>query len=479
MSRRPNRAPRRRDHRSPDRDYYGRTKSPRKRQRPRAKPVFVADIRVPFPEVFDFMNFTMRKQNFTRKNRKGGSRKDYDGDEVHVGDAIIGFEREGENCWRLEPATDSLADKLCYLNQIRFCNKLLRVSTSSHKEPRFGHWNDYYMHRNGRNDPLVDVEVLVHLKHPIEGMQIFDFLNEKMDFYELSNEKNGDSVEGIRGMVSTKSFVLTMRSPEEAERICYLSGIQLGHTSVALERPGDWIGPNPRFVSYLEFLRARSDSEAAKRKKTQGNAKESPQQANTSQTSNAARRSSSTTATIEILDDSDDEVQVVEEHEEEKKLEKENQHLRSVLKALTHSNASKSKEASTLQSQVSLLQTQLSEKESEASVLRENECTLKNSIATSEEKVDAIHESWQAQAIRLMETQKEIDQVDAQLEQLQKDAHNVEESLLDERRERDELENVLARFQPHVMAGVKKEEGAMWNARSKNSVAASDDAFDA
>ena len=47
--------------------------------------------------------------------------------------------------------------------------------------------------------------------------------------------------------------------------------------------------------------------------------------------------------------------------------------------------------------------------------------------------------------------------VDEQLRQLRKDAQNVEESLLDERREREELENVLALFQPHVT--VKKQEG--------------------
>ena len=65
---------------------------------------------------------------------------------------------------------------------------------------------------------------------------------------------------------------------------------------------------------------------------------------------NAARRSPSATETIELLDDSDDGVQIVEEHEEVKKLEKENQRFLTVLKALTHCNACKGEEVSSLKS---------------------------------------------------------------------------------------------------------------------------------
>ncbi|CAJ1938713.1 unnamed protein product [Cylindrotheca closterium] len=464
------------DHRSPEKGNDGAEDGPRKRQRQRAKPVFVGDIRVPFGVVVGFMNSVMRNHNFTRKSSRGRRREDYDGDEVHVGDAIIGFERSGESCWRLEPATDALADKLCYLNRIRFKNTILRVNLSGRRQnPRFGCWNDYYYHRYGKNDDKVDAEVLAHLKHPMDGMQLFDILNEKMNFYKLSNGE-GNSIKGIRGMVSIKSFVLTMRSPEEAERICYLSGIQVGSTSVFLERPYDWIGPTPLYPNYLEFLRARSDAEATKRKQTQANTKESPLKA---RARTARPTPSASTETIELLDDSDDEVEIVEEHEEAKKLEKENQHLRSVLKALTHSNASKGEEVSSLQSQLDQLQAQLLEKEAEASALRQYECTLKSDIASTEEKVEAIHESWQAQAMLLAEKQQEIDLVGGQLAQLQKDAQNVRESLLDEQREREELEDVLARFQPHVAIKKQEDEEMGTNGQSgKVTVAASDDAFD-
>ena len=64
------------------------------------------------------------------------------------------------------------------------------------------------MHRYGSNDPIIDAEVLAHSKHPMEGMLLVDSLNAKMNFYKLSNDEDGNSVVGIRGMVRFPSRLL-------------------------------------------------------------------------------------------------------------------------------------------------------------------------------------------------------------------------------------------------------------------------------
>lgn len=218
---------------------------PKKKSKKKPKPkwwVHMTSGVLLIQDTMAFINQIMRNEGFTDE----GS------------DAMIGYRAIGLTAWHLETSSKKLAEEACYLNGIHFRNVPLHIARTKDCKavPRFSNWNEYHLFRYGKNDHNTEISIHVHVgkpknKHELPERKLIGELRKKLKDHDLGGE------DAIKSSIKLPSgtFVLVMKSPREADTICYLNGlvVEKDHT-VHVHRRREWEGPPPKFRNYKEFL---------------------------------------------------------------------------------------------------------------------------------------------------------------------------------------------------------------------------------
>ena len=216
------------------------SQSPRKRDT-RCE-LYIDDFKVEISNVVEFINNTMRSAGLSQSIRNS--------------DAIIDSKLLGK-MWCLYAASEEIAEKAAFMNGIRFNDGVLRIERHRyHRVQRFSSWNEFYLDKYGRNDPVIDREVFVRCtgRYMDEGV-LQNHLHMKMVDFDLQ-QGNRPSIMHILEIYQGRKYVLEMASPELAERLCYLSGISFEGINIGLERSIDWKNLNgpPKYRNYQERI---------------------------------------------------------------------------------------------------------------------------------------------------------------------------------------------------------------------------------
>ena len=74
--------------------------------------------------------------------------------------------RFGSSCWCLRVASEELTEYVCYMNGMLYKNRELQVQPNKGcPSPRYTCWNEYYLERYGKNDPMIESQVIVDAKN--------------------------------------------------------------------------------------------------------------------------------------------------------------------------------------------------------------------------------------------------------------------------------------------------------------------------
>jgi chromosome segregation ATPase len=196
--------------------------------------------------IVTFINEVMRNEGFVESTR------------IENTNAIVRYLQASKGNYNLEVATDQLAEQMCFLDGINFKHHRLRLMRhQACPPPRFSCWNEYHLHRYGKNDPQTDRLVMVYadLRHDqstLTGSVLVYALNQNMIELGLCKE---DAVKTWRSIPSKKKlFILEMKSPRQAEHVCYLNFIPIQDSEIGIRRVSDWRGPRPTFRCYNDFM---------------------------------------------------------------------------------------------------------------------------------------------------------------------------------------------------------------------------------
>ena len=424
--------------------------SPRKRNT-RCE-LYIEDSRVEISNVVEFINNTMRSAGLSQSIRNSN--------------AIIGSKLFG-NMWCLYAASEEIAEKAAFMNGIRFNDRVFKIERHrSHRVQRFSCWNEFFLDKYGRNDPVIDREVFVSCTgRPMDKGVLQNHLHKKMVDFDLQ-QGNRPSILHIRRLKTRGTkFLFEMASPELAERLCYLSGISFEGTNIGLERSNDWKNLNgpPKYRNYQEFLKERRGQRILK-----------PGQKRRHE---EMEKTSLLQENIVVLadddDDDDDEIEVLEgtkrsrkENDIGEKLEKN----RLVLAKLSKIGFEKLGEAADLEIELKDIQHKLSTQTDKITELQ-GTLTKKTSLLTTWEEIrDQIKADIDKQEITLKEKRKEKQSLDERILRLREHNTNVTASILEEERQKKEVRNLHQQLESQdeekrrILASVKRQEDALIDA---------------
>eukprot|EP00980_Cylindrotheca_fusiformis_P007201 scaffold1525_cov142-Cylindrotheca_fusiformis.AAC.1 len=128
-------------------------------------------------------------------------------------------------------------------------------------------------------------------------------------------------------------------------------------------------------------------------------------------------------------------------------LENENSHLKLQIEALSNSNLQKVELKAKLNNQISNLRDQLVERQQAVTLLRKNNIESTTEVMILQSRLNDVHTSWQEQVSDLALKQVEIEGLNNQVKQLQKQSQNVTDSLLDERKLKKHVKETTRNFQ--------------------------------
>lgn len=266
---------------------------------------------------------------------------------------------------------------------------------------------------------------------------------------------------------------LKMLNSDLAEKLMYLNGMPLGNESegeLCLSRHEDYEGPAPKFSSYAAFMKSREtnsskpasepaaselsegvahivEKEHGKSNKTASGSTGDPEISASSRdapaksasaahdcASGAIRAGRSETGTISNPDGSEANTEETRRLENRIALENENKRLKLEVDALSKSNLQKVEIKSKVKNRLSSLRDQLAARQQQVAAVRKNNSDAASELTEAQQRLDAVHKSWQEQVAELSSKQIEIDDLSKQVQELQRQAQNVTDSLLEERR---------------------------------------------
>ena len=203
--------------------------------------VFLADIEgMNIHEMIDLINRVMRREGFAAM--------------IDNGDTVLNHSRFGSSCWCLRVASEELTEYVCYMNGMLYKNRELQLQPNKGcPSPRYNCWNEYYLERYGKNDPMIESQVIVDAKNKqsVDGDLFIHALEKVMIKHGFENDG-----EPIKSWLQTgpASFTVEMHSSRQAERLCRLEKIIIDNSVISLRRAKSWRGPSPRHNDYQPFL---------------------------------------------------------------------------------------------------------------------------------------------------------------------------------------------------------------------------------
>eukprot|EP00980_Cylindrotheca_fusiformis_P026220 scaffold15515_cov117-Cylindrotheca_fusiformis.AAC.1 len=292
----------------------------------------------------------------------------------------------------------------------------------------------------------------------LSHMELRRVIDQKMKDHGLLSESTATAISRCWSTKapSASHRALRMLDSDKAEKVTYLNGMPMyddGNALLSIFRHNDYSGPVRKFSSYASFLeskQAASDKPPSSRAcmDTVGSSRigdlNQGMFLNTtckkSCTAVEKGTASSRTSAAAVTDDA-------VRAQKRIALEKENSHLKLQIEALSKSNLQKVELKAKLKKQISILNDQLSERQQTAVKLRENRTETTSELTILQRRLNDVHTSWQEQVSELALKQVEIDGLNNQVQQLQKQSQTLTHSLFEERKVKKLVTDSTHKFQ--------------------------------